>query len=209
MYIEMKQFQVTLNNLREVVMRKKVWVFLAPGFEEIESITVVDILRRAGIEVVMVGTADGPIEGSRGVRVLADQSIDQIGDGACDMIVLPGGVEGTKHLKKDVRVKHLLEKALENKKWIAAICAAPSILVDYLIGKKATSHPSVQSLMSEVNYSEERVVIDDCFITSRAPGTAMEFAFELVRVLAGEERVKVVNEGVMAEIHLEPNTIYN
>jgi 4-methyl-5(b-hydroxyethyl)-thiazole monophosphate biosynthesis len=209
MYIEVKHPSVTSNNLGEIVMRKKVWVFLAPGFEEIESITVVDILRRSGVEVVMVGTVDGPIEGSRGVRILADQSIDKMDEGACDMIVFPGGLEGTKNLKKDVRVKYLLEKAIESKKWIAAICAAPSLLVDYLIGKKATSHPSVQSMMSQVNYSEERVVIDDYFITSRAPGTAMEFAFELVRILAGEERVRVVNEGVMAEIHLEPNTVYN
>jgi len=181
-------------------MKKKAWVFLASGFEEIELITVVDILRRGGIETTMLGLMDGPIKGSRGISVLADRAIDQTEDVVCDMIILPGGIEGTKHLQNDKRVQRMIENAVRKKIWIAAICAAPSLLTAYLSGKKATSHPAVRSLMSGVDYQEERVVIDDHFVTSRAPGTAMEFAFELVRILAGDERVRVMNEGVMANI---------
>ncbi len=181
-------------------MKKKVWVLLAPGFEEIESITVVDILRRAGIEVVIVGIVDGPIQGSRGVRLLADISIDHVVGETFDMVVLPGGKEGVDRLARDQRVQQILEEAMRGKKSIAAICAAPSLLTGYLAGKKAPSHPSVQSWMTGVEYSEERVVVEDCFVTSRSPGTAMEFAFQLVRLLVGEERVRAVNEGVMAKI---------
>ena len=183
-------------------MKKKAWIFLAPGFEEIEAITVVNILRRAGIEAVTIGLIDGPIKGSRGVSILADCSIDQLGEAPCDMIILPGGSEGTDCLRNDKRVQERIHEAVEKKRWVAAICAAPSLLTDYLLGKKATSHPSVQSLMSGVDYQKGRVVIDDYFITSRAPGTAMEFAFELVRILAGEERVKAVNSGVMAHLNV-------
>ncbi len=181
-------------------MKKKVLILLAPGFEEIESITVVDILRRAGIEVVMGGVVEGVIEGSRGVRLLADRSIDNVSGSDFDMIVLPGGAKGCEHLGKDERVKKILEEAVQKQKSIAAICAAPTLLTGYLAGKKATSHPSVKPLMKNVDYSENRVVVEDCFVTSRSPGTAMEFAFQLVRLLAGEERVRAVNDGVMAKI---------
>ena len=181
-------------------MKKKVGVFLAPGFEEIETITVVDILRRAGIDALLVGTVMEPIEGSRGVRVVPDMSIDQFDQTTCDMIVLPGGMEGTKNLKKNPRVMQALEDAIREKKWISAICAAPSLITHHLAGKRATSHPCISPLMSGTDYQDESVVIDDRFITSRSPGTAMRFAFALVRVLAGEERVRAVNEGVMAEL---------
>lgn len=181
---------------------KKVLVLLAPGFEEIETITVIDILRRAGIDVTMAGTIDGPIIGSRRIRVMADMSIDQVIDCDFDMIVLPGGQPGTKHLGKDPRVKKILENAASGETAVSAICAAPSILTMYgfLTGKRATSHPSVRSMMEGVDYSEDRVVVDGRWITSRSPGTAMEFAFRLVTLLAGEEKAKEVNEGVMARL---------
>jgi 4-methyl-5(b-hydroxyethyl)-thiazole monophosphate biosynthesis len=179
-------------------MKKKVCVFLAPGFEEIEAITVVDILRRAGIEVVMVGLSEGPIKGSRGILVLADQTIDQAINLSFDMIVLPGGMEGVQHLGADKRILQIIEKAMEDKKPVAAICAAPLLLAPYLSGKKATSHPSVRTHIKG-SYSEERVVVDGTIVTSRSPGTAMEFAFELVRQLAGPERARIVNEGVLAK----------
>ena len=181
-------------------MKKQVLVLLAPGFEEIEAITVVDILRRAGINVVIVGTGEGPIEGSRGVRLLADVSIDQVSGRAFDMVVLPGGSEGTENLGKDERVKRLLEEAIKSEKFVAAICAAPSLLTGFMVGRKATSHPCVKSMMQGVTYTEERVCVDGRFITSRSPGTAMEFAFELVSQLAGVERVRAVNEGVLARL---------
>ncbi len=181
---------------------KKVLVPLAPGFEEIETITVVDILRRAGIDVTMAGTIEGSIIGSRKIRVMADISIDQVVDHTFDMVVLPGGQPGTKHLGKDPRVKKILENAVASGASVSAICAAPSILSMYgfLTGKRATSHPSVRSMMEGVDYSEDRVVVDERWITSRSPGTAMEFAFRLVTLLVGEDKAKEINEGVMARL---------
>ncbi|MFQ5579029.1 MAG: DJ-1 family glyoxalase III [Nitrospiria bacterium] len=181
---------------------KKVLVLLAPGFEEIETITVIDILRRAGIDVTMAGTVVGPIIGSRRIRVMADLPIDQVVDRDYDLVVLPGGQPGTKLLGKDPRVKKILDKALAGETAVSAICAAPSILTMYgfLSGKRATSHPSVRSMMEGVDYSEDRVVVDGRWITSRSPGTAMEFAFRLVALLVGDEKVKEVNEGVMARL---------
>jgi protein deglycase len=182
---------------------KRVLVLLAPGFEEIESVTVVDILRRAGIEVTTAGTVEGPIEGSRRIRLLADLSLDQVAGGDFDMIVLPGGQAGTRNLGKDERVEKILQEAVSKGKFVSAICAAPSLLASagFLSGMKATSHPSVRSLMEGVvAYSDARVVVDGKWVTSRSPGTAMEFAFQLVTLLVGEKKAKEVNEAVMAKL---------
>lgn len=181
---------------------KRVLILLAPGFEEIEAVTAIDILRRAGVEVTVAGTVEGPMEGSRRVKLLADLSIGKVAGGDYDMIVLPGGQPGTNNLAKDERVGRILKEAAAKEKYISAICAAPSILASagLLAGKKATSHPSVQERMEGADYSEARVVIDGKWVTSRSPGTAMEFAFALVRLLVGEEKAKEVNQGVMARL---------
>ncbi len=181
-------------------MKKQVLVLLAPGFEEIEAVTVVDILRRAGINVVVAGTIEGPILAARGVTMLADISVDKIMNDSFDMIVLPGGGEGTEHLGKDARVNQILEQAVKDGKFVAAICAAPTLLARFMAGKKATSYPGMSAMMPDVVYTEDRVCVDGRFITSRSPGTAMEFAFELILQLAGEERVRAVNDGVMARL---------
>lgn len=181
---------------------KRVLTLLAPGFEEIEAVTIIDILRRAGVAVTVAGTVEGAIEGSRKVRLLADLSIDKVAGSDYDMIVLPGGQPGTDHLAGDERVGRILKEAAAKGAYISAICAAPSILASagLLAGKKATSHPSVRERMRGVAYSEARVVVDGKWVTSRSPGTAMEFAFELVRLLVGEEKAKEVNQGVMARL---------
>ncbi len=171
---------------------KRVLILLAPGFEEIEAVTIIDILRRAGVEVTVAGTVEGPIEGSRRVKLLADLSIDRVAGGDYEMIILPGGQPGTNNLAADDRVARILKEAAAKEKYISAICAAPSILAaaGFLDGKKATSHPSVRERMGGADYSEARVVVDGRWVTSRAPGTAMEFAFALVRLLAGGKRQK-------------------
>lgn len=181
---------------------KKVLVALAPGFEEIETITVVDILRRSGARVSVAGTIEGPIEGSRGVKVVPDESIDDIKSENLDMIVLPGGQPGTDNLNSDPRISRLLKEMKDRGKLIAAICAAPIILESngLLKDHKRTSHPSVKEGLSGDFYSEDRVVVDGTIITSRSPGTAMEFAFQLVEILFGKERVETVNKGVLAKI---------
>lgn len=179
---------------------KRALVLLAPGFEEIEAITVIDILRRAGIEVLVAGTVEGPIGGSRKVKIMPDMLVDQVSGDVFDLVVLPGGQPGTRNLGSDPRVKKILAEVEENGGYISAICAAPSVLSSYgyLNGKKATSHPSVRSEMDMANYSEDRVVVDGRMVTSRAPGTAMEFAFQLISLLMGEEKTIEVNQGVMA-----------
>ncbi len=181
---------------------KKVLVPLAPGFEEIETITVVDILRRAGARVTLAGACDGPIEGSRGVKVVPDCLLDSVSEGDFELIVLPGGQPGTANLQKSERTLAILRKMREDGKKIAAICAAPLVLqtAGLLKGRAVTSHPSVQDKLTQVSYRDDRVVVDGNMITSRGPGTAMEFAFALVEILFDKQRVETVNNGVMARI---------
>jgi len=181
---------------------KNVLIPLAPGFEEIETITVVDILRRSGARVSTAGIVDGIIEGSRGVKLLADESINNINSEKFDLLILHGGQPGTDNLKKDHRVTTLLNEMESKKKLIGAICAAPIILEEngLLRKRKRTSHPSVKEALLGDLYKEDRVVVDQNIITSRSPGTAMEFAFKLVEILFGNDRVILVNNGVLANI---------
>ena len=181
---------------------KKVLVTLAPGFEEIETIAVVDILRRAGARVVLAATVEGPVEGSRGVTVLPDTLIDQVDDKEFDLVVLPGGQPGTENLQNNETVITIIKNMHQSHKQIAAICAAPTVLHSSGILKNiaVTSHPSVQDQLADINYSEERVVVDGNIVTSRSPGTALEFALKLVEILFGRDRRDIVNQGVMARL---------
>jgi 4-methyl-5(b-hydroxyethyl)-thiazole monophosphate biosynthesis len=189
------------HSLEDIVM-KKVLVALAPGFEEIETITVVDILRRAGARVVLAATEEGPIEGSRGVSVLPDTLINQVDDKDFDLVVLPGGQPGTSNLQNNETVKAIIQNMYRSRKQVAAICAAPTILHSAGILKNTivTSHPSVKDQLNDIEYSEERVVVDGNIVTSRSLGTALEFAFKLVEILFDRDRMDAVNQGVMARL---------
>ena len=180
---------------------KRVLVPLAPGFEEIEAITVIDVLRRAGAEVTVAGTQAGPIAGSRGVQVTADQLLEEVQADWFDMIVLPGGGKGVENLRQHPRLIPLLKKFFADQKPVGAICAAPSLLASegLIRGKKTTSHPSVkEKVTAAAVYSEERVVVDGKLVTSRGPGTAMEFALKLVEMLAGPEKVRELKAAMLA-----------
>ena len=185
---------------------KRVVVPLAHGFEEIETVTVVDILRRAGISVtiagVEAGSPPGAIEGRTGIRLVPDLSIARVKASDFDMIVLPGGLKGAQTLQKDTRVARLLRALQDNDRYIAAICAAPTVLAAHgmIAGRKLTSHPSVREQLSGAIYDEGRVVIDGRLVTSRGPGTAMEFAMALVEILMGRQKVEEINQGVLAKI---------
>lgn len=180
-------------------MMKKVLVPLAPGFEEIEALTAVDILRRAGAEVTVAGTVAGPIEGRSLIKVIPDALMDSVSGKDFDMIVLPGGAVGADNLKKDPRVKEAVEELYKKGKFITAICAAPKVLsaIGLTEDRTVTSHPSVRSEVKG-RIADERVVVDGNMITSQGPGTAMEFAFKLVEALFGPEKAEEVNRGVLA-----------
>lgn len=169
---------------------KSVAVLLAPGFEEIEAITVIDVLRRAGIQVTVVGIREGDITGSHDITVRPDTTLDAVRPQGFDMVVLPGGLPGTTHLLEDPRVRAFVREMARSGKHTCAICAAPIVLkaAGVVEGKAVTGHPVVLEELKGLDYREERVVVDGSVITSRGAGTAMEFALELVRALAGAEK---------------------
>jgi 4-methyl-5(b-hydroxyethyl)-thiazole monophosphate biosynthesis len=173
---------------------------LAQGCEELEAVTVIDILRRAGIEVITAGLAAGPVTASRGTVLLPDADLDEVLHQAFDMVVLPGGMPGSEHLKNDARVIALLRKLAGSGKYIAAICAAPMVLhvAGLLQGKNATSFPGVlDQLPGSHHYRTNGVVVDGNIVTSRGPGTAMDFALTLVELLAGQARRDQVEAGLV------------
>ncbi len=185
---------------------KRVVVPLAHGFEEVEAVTVVDILRRAGISVTVAGVESGSppgaIEGRTGIRLVPDLTIDEVKGPDFDMIVLPGGLKGAQTLQKDPRVARLLRSFQKGERYIAAICAAPTVLAAHgmIAGRRLTSHPSVKEQLSGAVYDEGRVVVDGRLVTSRGPGTAMEFAMTLVEILMGRRKMEEVNQGVLAKV---------
>jgi len=183
----------------------KVLIPLAPGCEELEAITVIDLLRRAEIEVLTAGLNEGPVTASRGVVILPDTTLDHILENQAgdefDMIVLPGGLPGADHLMNDQRLQQLLKRQIDAGKRVAAICAAPKALAraGLLKGRQATAYPGTLEALNLENtrISAEAVIIDDKVITSRGPGTAMDFALTLIEQLLGREKRDVVEAGLV------------
>ncbi len=167
-----------------------VLVPLAEGFEELEAITIIDLLRRAEIEVVVAGLQDGPIRASRNTVHLADMNLDQALQRSYDMVVLPGGLPGADHLNADSRIRTLIQQMAAEDRYTAAICAAPKVLADagVLEGKEATSYPGFLKQTNAIEVEGADVVTDGKVVTSRGPGTAMDFALELIALLSGEEK---------------------
>ena len=176
-----------------------VLVPLAQGCEEIEAITVIDILRRAGITVLSAGLDTQPVRASRGTVLIPDTTLDAALEQSYDMLVLPGGQPGSNNLKADARILTLLHSMARQDKYIAAICAAPSVLATagLLDGKHATSFPGALDAFPKVLQEAEAVVEDGKIITSRGPGTAMEFALTLVERLAGKVKRQEVEAGLV------------
>lgn len=177
-----------------------VLVPLAQGCEELEAVTIVDLLRRAGVEVLTASLDGEPITASRGVRLLADTDLDEALQRDYDMVVLPGGKAGADNLESDPRVRDLLRKMADSERFTAAICAAPKVLASagVLEGKQATSFPGALEGVEipGLDYREDPVVADGKIITSRGPGTAMDFALELIEVLAGRHKRDEVESGL-------------
>ncbi|NEV61295.1 DJ-1 family glyoxalase III [Thiorhodococcus minor] len=178
-----------------------VLVPLAEGCEELEAVTIVDLLRRAEIEVVTAGLAEGPVRASRGTVLVPDTTLDAVKDRDFDMVVLPGGLPGARHLEEDKRVRAILERHQRLGSYMAAICAAPKVLASagILDGRKATSYPGTlkPADFPKVELLDAPVIVDGSVVTSRGPGTAMDFALQLVELLAGRERRTQVEQALV------------
>ncbi|QKF64237.1 DJ-1 family glyoxalase III [Campylobacter corcagiensis] len=178
---------------------KKVAVMFADGFEEIEAVSVVDILRRAGVEVKMVGLNKKSVKGAHGIEMTAQMVLDDLEVNDFDMIVLPGGLPGAEYLAKSDKLLEVLKEFDKNSKFIAAICAAPWALGEAKVLKDSyTCYPGFKSKVNHEGYTNStNVVVDKNIITSRGPATAMEFALNLVKVLYGESKFKEIKEGLL------------
>ena len=177
-----------------------VLVPLAQGCEELEAVTVIDLLRRAGITVDSAGLDGQPVRAARGTVLIPDITLDEALTRDYDMIVLPGGLPGADHLKDDARIIELVTRMASQNKYTAAICAAPRVLAQagLLHGRRATSFPGALDVAAipGIDYSDQPVVRDGTVITSRGPGTAMDFALELIEILAGRQQRDTVESAL-------------
>lgn len=178
-----------------------VYVFLADGFEEVEGLTAVDLLRRAGAETLTVSVMGRKrIEGSHGIAVEADLLFEDAVKKA-DLLVLPGGMPGTNYLREHKGLAALLEKQYQAGEKVAAICAAPSVLggLGFLKERRATSYPTCLDGLPVGEYLEEKVVIDGNVITSRGVGTAIPFALALIESLFGKDKADEIAASIIYE----------
>ena len=170
----------------------RVLIPLAQGCEELEAVTLIDLLRRAGVEVITASLDENPVQCSRGTVLLADTSLDKVQDDDFDMVVLPGGLPGADNLQQDERIIALLKRLHQEGKYTAAICAAPKVLASagLLKNRRATSYPGSLDAVKTGNtiVTSNRIEIDGKVITSRGPGTAMDFALQLIEQLEGKEQ---------------------
>ena len=172
---------------------------MAPGFEEVEALAPADLLRRAGIETALVSLDGAPVPGSHSITVTADITLDEVDLDKADMVVLPGGGPGYKNLGKDPRVEELVRKAVKRDLWVAAICAAPTLLGKWglLEGKQAVCYPGMEEgLVGAVSPKLGNVARDGRIITGRAAGDAYDFAAELIEVLLDRAAADRVLEAI-------------
>ena len=181
---------------------KQVCVLLADGFEEVEALTAVDLLRRARVYVDTVSiTDDYKVHGAHGINVQTEDLFDQVNFDEFDMIVLPGGMPGTLNLKNHEGVRQIVTEFAQAGKLVGAICAAPTVLADLglLEGKKATCYPACEPDMADAVLTGAPVTVDGNLITSRGVGTAIDFALELISVLVGQEMAKKIASDIVYE----------
>lgn len=179
---------------------KKIAVHLADGFEEIEALTIIDILRRAELEVLSVSINNNKlVKGAHGIKVEADALFDDINYNTIDMIILPGGMPGTLNLEAHEELKKKVIEFDIDEKWIGAICAAPSILgkMAMLEDREATCYPGFEKYMLGTKLSKESVVVDRNIITSRGPATAIDFSLKLVELLISKEKADELAKGIL------------
>jgi 4-methyl-5(b-hydroxyethyl)-thiazole monophosphate biosynthesis len=173
---------------------------LVEGFEEIEALTIIDVLRRADFTVLVAGDKPGPVRGAHGVDVTADTALAEVKAGTLSAIVLPGGMPGAKNLAENPRVQSLIKEVAAAGRITAAICAAPWALAAAGVhaGHQVTCYPGFQDKLKGGTFVEDRVVVDRTVVTSRGPGTALEFALTLVGLLAGRDLEQELARGMLA-----------
>lgn len=180
-------------------VKKLIYCFLADGFEEVEAISPVDILRRAGAEVRTVGVTGKSVTGAHGITVEADITENEVRLDACvDAVILPGGMPGTLNLEKSETVKEAVRFAAENGKLVCAICAAPSVLghMGLLEGKEAIAYPGFEKDLTGASVSDRFVVRDGSFITAKGAGVAVDFGLEIAGTLYGKETAEKIRKSI-------------
>lgn len=177
-----------------------VYVILGKGFEEVEAIGPVDILRRCGAEVCTAGIGGKTVMGAHGIPVVADCTVEEIDHSRLEMIVLPGGMGGVHSILGSETALDAVRRAWNDGKYVAAICAAPTVLAKLGIsdGRSVTSYPGMEAEMGNCDYHTDRkVIVDGKLITSRGPGTAMDFGLELARTICGEKAAEETARGML------------
>lgn len=177
---------------------KTVLIPFSEGSEELEAVTVANILRRAGIAATLAGLTPGALRGSRGTALLPDTTLDEALKHNYDMVVLPGGQPGTSRMRADARILRLVQHMYTQGKYVTAICAAPSVLAaaGLLDGKRASCYPGTLDEFPKAHQQTAAVTEDGSLITSRGPGTAMDFALILVERLCGHSKRQEVEAGL-------------
>jgi len=179
-------------------------VFLAPGFEEIETSTIVDVLRRADVEVTVASLSEGPVEGAREMKFIPDKSTGGVDVMDFDAVVCPGGAPGYENLRKDQRVIDMIRRAFDSNKLVAAVCASPAVLSDagVLEGKACTIYPGMEDELKKGGGKPKDgiVVVDGNVITSKGPATALPFALKVVEKLVGKDVAEEVRKRILADM---------
>lgn len=185
---------------------KKIAVLLADGFEEVEGITPIDFLRRAGIEVLVIGVTGQVVTGGHGIEVGADTRVSELSDatiGELDGVVVPGGTKGAENIAASESAMRIVRTCLADGRLVAAICAAPGVVLgghNLIGGRRFTCYPGFESRVEGGTFSEERVVEDGNLVTSRGAGTAAEFALAVIRRLEGREAAEQIRQGTLQPV---------
>lgn len=183
-------------------MSKKVLVPIADGSEEIETACIVDVLRRAEADVTVASVNKLQVTASRGMKLVADKLISECVQNTYDLIVLPGGMPGAENLRDSKELAEMLKRQQNDGRLYAAICASPAVVLHHhglLARRKATAYPGFAEKFENTEAIDSRVVVDGNCITSRAPGTAMEFALKLVEILYGEQKAKDIARSMLVD----------
>ena len=176
-----------------------VYILLAQGFEEAEALVPADLLRRAGVETALVSLDGGPVTGGRGITVQADMALSRAELSRAEMVVLPGGSVGVRNLGAEPAVAGFVRQAADRQLWVAAICAAPTLLGKWglLEGRRAVCYPGMEEGLTGARAEMDKgAVVDGKIITGRAAGSAFDFGLALVEALAGREKAEEVRRGV-------------